>query len=176
MERYGQEYVEMGLMTQEQYDAMMASLDEESYVYQRYLNLLLTDHDILRKKLSPEEYAQYREKILRDGRAGVAIREYYIGDGIYFSDGQRLGPDENGIIVDIYPTEDGDCLYGPPMLPEKYRNLDSLTLTFRVVYYDTCIYMDLEDGVRRGGREIGEEQVTVTIPRSEKGTERYHKK
>ncbi len=70
--------------------------------------------------------------------------------------------------MDILPTEDGDCLYGPPMLPEKYRNLDSLTLTFRVVYYDKIIYMDLENGVRRGDREIGEEKMTVTIPRSEK--------
>lgn len=168
MERYGREYVELGLMTQEQYDALLASLDEESYVYRRYMDLLFTDHDILRKELSPEEYARYHKMLLKDGRAGVAIREYYIGDGIFFEDGERLRPDENGIVVDIYPTEDGDCLYGPPMLPKKYRNQENLTLTFRVVYYDKIIYMDLENGVRRGGREIGEERVTVTIPRSEK--------
>jgi len=168
MERYGQEYLELGLMTQEQYDAMLASLDEESYVYCTYMDMLFTDHDILHKELSPEEYATYHERLLKDGHAGVAIREYYIGDGLYFEDGERLKPDENGIVVDIHPTEDGDCLYGPPMLPEKYRNLENLTLTFRVVYYDKCIYMDMENGVRRGGREVGEERVTVTIPRSEK--------
>ena len=106
---------------------------------------------MLQGTLSPEEYEKAWNRMEKEGYVCVAVRDIYIGDHILVN-GQDLmdvyiqqGNGYNEITN--YETEMGSCIRLEP-LPEVFRNLEKLTVTFDVRSSLEYWYMDLDGNGR----------------------------
>ena len=106
---------------------------------------------MLKGTLSPEAYENAWDIMEEKGWVCVAVRDIYIGDHILIN-GQDLidvyiqqGNTYNGITD--YETEMGSCIRLEP-IPEKFRNLEKLTVTFDVRSSLKYWYMDMDGNGR----------------------------
>ncbi len=94
------------------------------------------------------------------GACGVHIHNYYIGDGVWLPDGQRL------VWVDSDMDWQGDVMTGYRSfepLPQEAKDKPSVQLIFRVKEFDLFYYKD-ETGVyynQKAGRTIDLDPITV---------------
>ena len=94
------------------------------------------------------------------GACGVHTHGYYIGDGVWFPDGQRA------VWKDGAEDWAGNTLTGYrsyPDLPKSARNKKSIQLTFRLKEYDTYYYRNATGfyDLYQSGRDVDLDPVTI---------------
>lgn len=144
-----EDFLKQGSWTQQAYDEQVAAMEElgldsihhvsSSYILMNYLKTDLTE----------EEYTRAIRELQEKGHVGVVYRTIYIGDHILVEGEDCLVPNSEGEVWWEDVTEYGNCIRSDAFdesLPEKFRNLDKLTLSLKVRANDTYVYIDKDTG------------------------------
>lgn len=138
--------VELGLMTQEEYEENMDSRSDHAKKNGLHkLNQLAMDEG-LKDYLTPENYDLFWQILERDGACCVAVPyNPYVGDHISINgdDGTKMIMQDGCSIRSDYTTEEGDCILLSP-IPEEARNLPSVTVDLKLKSGWSYLYMELE--------------------------------
>lgn len=165
--------VEKGLWSQEVYDQCMAVLKQNGLEnIQRASSYCALAWEIF-PNVTSEEWDKVCKQLRENGTAGIVYRETRLHYEVYLEDGSILPSPmkENkaygGSGYGIDKTELGNVFvyYG---LPEEYRNLDTLTLYFKLKSSDVYHYIDAEKGAQKRTVPVAETMVPVTLTLAEK--------
>ena len=141
--------VELGIMTQEEYEQIMAGRSNYAKQFDLHKEWQLTMDAQMKETLSPEQYEQFWKILSETGACCVVLpSEPWIGDHILINghdNGEVIGPDCWSNRSD-YTTDQGNCILLNP-LPEAARNQETISveLSLRSGWY--YWYMELDGDV-----------------------------
>lgn len=162
--------VELGVITQEEYDLIMESRTDYAKKYNLHKEWQLTMDHQMKEELSPEQYEQFWKILSETGACCVALpAQPWVGDHILINEvdcGEVLGPDCWSYRSD-YTTAEGNCILLNP-IPTSVHNLDSVTveLTLRSGWY--YWYMELDGDVYSTFESNPPYQATFTLKNKNK--------
>ncbi len=143
-------YLEIGFITQEDYDFMLQNRSENAKKHDLRKYWQITMDWQMQEELTPEQYETFWNTLEETRSCCVAIpAEPWVGDKILVNGSnfsEFIGPGLPGNFRSDYTTEVGDCIILDP-IPEITRNLDSVDveLTLRSGWY--YWYMELDGDV-----------------------------
>lgn len=144
-----EQYVALGVMTQEECDSMLEDRTDHAKEFdlRKYWQILM-DLD-MKHTLTAEQYEQFWKILSETGSCCVAIpTQPWISDHVFVNDtdcGEVLGPDCGSFRTD-YSTEEGECMVLHP-LPVAGRNQDSVTVKLNLRSGWHYWYMELDGDV-----------------------------
>lgn len=157
-----EEEFQSGVMPKEAYDKLKTTLKERGLSEFRYSSQFEMD-ERLRSYLSEEEYAEFYQKLRKDGHAGVSFRDMRIG-GVMLEDDSILEG-----MGGQYRTEFGTCYTREGLdeyLPEELKEDEKLNLRLLGSAIDVYWYMDMETGASMYEELVEKIEVPVTVPRT----------
>ena len=143
-------YLEIGFITQEDYDFMFENRSENAKKHDLRKYWQITMDWQMQEELTPEQYEIFWNTLEQTGSCCVAIpAEPWVADQILVNGSnfsEFIGEGLPGNFRSDYTTEVGDCIVLDP-IPEMARNLDSVDveLTLRSGWY--YWYMELDGDV-----------------------------
>lgn len=163
-----EECLEAGLWTQEAYDEQIAEVKALGLDFIHHISALDTIYS-MQADLTEEEYARAIKELKENGHVGVVARDLYIGDHILVEGEDCLRPNQEGILFGEEMTEYGrviSCDVFDEVLPEKFKDLDTLTLSLKIKGSDDYMYIDQETGGMTSYQPAGEILVPVTLTKT----------
>lgn len=163
-----EECLETGLWTQEVYDEQVATAKALGLDFIHHISALDTIYS-MQENLTAEEYARAIKELKETGHVGVVARDIYIGDHILVEGEDCLSPNKEGILFGEEKTEYGNvisCNVFDEILPEKFKEQDSLTLSLKVKGSDIYMYIDQDTGGMTSYQPAGEILVPVTLTKT----------
>lgn len=163
-----EELLERGVWTQEYYDNHVQIAKERGWDYIHHVSGI-DALDGMKQVLSEEEFARAIQELEETGHVGVVIRVMSIGDHILAEGEDCLVPNNQGYVWWEDVTEYGKCIKSDAFdesLPEKFRDLDTLTLTLKVRADDYYFYVDVDKGGGENFVSVGEILVPVTLTKT----------
>jgi len=158
--------VELGSMTQEEYETMLNDRSDYAKQYDlRKYHQINMDWE-LKRDLTAEQYETFWEILVQTGSCCVAIpNEPWVGDrilvnGTNFS--EFVGPGKPGNFRSDYTTEEGDCILLNP-IPEVTRNLPSVEVELSLKSGWRYWYMELDGDVYEQYVQNPPYQATFTL-------------
>lgn len=157
--------VELGVMTQEEYDAMLESRTDygKQYDLRKYWQIYMDGY--MKETLSPEQYEQFWEILSKTGSCCIAIpAKPWVGDHILVNghDCFEVLSSDCWSYRSDYTTDQGDCILMNP-LPEAGRNLESVTVKLELRSGWDYWYMELEGDVYASFESNHVYQATFTL-------------
>lgn len=163
-----EECLKTGLWTQEVYDEHVATVKALGLDFIHHISVLDTIYS-MQENLTEKEYARAIKELKASGHVGVVVRNLYIGDHILVEGEDCLRPNKEGILFGEEMTEYGNvisCDVLDEILPEKFKERDTLTLSLKVKGSDIYMYIDKKTGGMTSYQPAGEIQVPVTLTKT----------
>ena len=141
--------VELGILTQEEYEQIMENRSEYAKQYNLHKDWqIIMDHK-MQNVLTSEQYEQFWKILVETGSCCVALpSEPWVGDHIIINghdNGEVIGPDCWSNRSD-YTTDQGNCILLNP-LPEAVINQETVTVELSLRSGWDYWYMELEGDV-----------------------------
>lgn len=143
-------YLEIGWMTQEEYETMLndRTAYAKQYDLRKYWQIYMDQ--MLKEELPAEQYEKFWEILIETGSCCVAIpSEPWVGDQILVNHtdfGEFIGPGLPGNFRTDYTTEVGSCIVLDP-IPEITRDLNSIEVELSLKSGWYYWYMELDGDV-----------------------------